>query len=448
MMKPEAGVKAARSEGPPRQGPRPLGLHLSLAASTWVSSRAALPLSKNGSLPWSPALGEAGAGLNASLAKADPDGLGQALDREIRRRSAALLTGIETYRRHPYRRRLVDPPPLWSEGTTKLRDYGRLGQGSATGQRGKARRGKGRRGRVGRGKSGADGLPLLVVPSLINRAYILDLAEDTSLLRWLAEAGFRPFLVDWDRPGAEERGFTLTDYICGRLDSALDVILEECGRPPVVLGYCMGGLLALALALRRQDDLAGLALLATPWDFHAVDAARAGTLGRSAVGFAPLFEVLGEMPVDLIQALFASLDPLMAARKFAAFARLDGANPKADRFVALEDWLNDGVPLAAAVARECLGGWYGENSPAKGRWRVAGRPVDPGLLRLATLVLVPGQDRIVAPASAAALAAAIPGAETLVPKIGHIGMVVGSGARALVWQPLLTWLSARAESLR
>ncbi len=31
----------------------------------------------------------------------------------------------------------------------------------------------------------------------------------------------------------------------------------------------MGGLLALALALRQPADIACLALLATPWDFHA-----------------------------------------------------------------------------------------------------------------------------------------------------------------------------------
>ena len=34
-----------------------------------------------------------------------------------------------------------------------------------------------------------------------------------------------------------------------------------------------------------------------------------------------------------------------------------------------EDWLNDGVPLAAAVARLCLGEWYGGNTTASGSWR-------------------------------------------------------------------------------
>ena len=110
------------------------------------------------------------------------------------------------------------------------------------------------------------------------------------------------------------------------------------------------------------------------------------------------------------------------------------------RFVALEDWLNDGVPLPAAVARETLGGWYGANAPARGAWRVAGEAVTPGRLRVPCFVAAPGRDRIVPPASALALAAAIPGAVAHQPASGHIGMVAGARAEAELWSPLLDWL--------
>jgi polyhydroxyalkanoate synthase len=146
----------------------------------------------------------------------------------------------------------------------------------------------------------------------------------------------------------------------------------------------------------------------------------------------------------MIQALFAGLDPQLVTRKFLAFSRLDPASPKAVAFVALEDWLNDGVPLAAPVARECLAGWYGENTTARGIWRISGRPVEPGALDLPCLCVIPAQDRIVPPDSARALAEAIPGAETMIPSLGHIGMVTSAGARDQVWRPLLAWLKARA----
>jgi polyhydroxyalkanoate synthase len=66
--------------------------------------------------------------------------------------------------------------------------------------------------------------------------------------------------------------------------------------------------------------------------------------------------------------------------------------------------------------------------------------VRPGDLDMPALVVVPKRDRIVPPASAAALAEAIPGAERLVPPAGHIGMVVGGAGPRHLWRPLADWL--------
>ncbi len=399
-----------------RHGPRPLPLHLGIAALTWTSSLAALPSLRSGSLSWNPTLGDASR-LEAELEKVAPEAFAQAVGLAVQRRMAALAAGIQAYLDHPYRRELTDPPAIWRDGHTRLLDYG---------------------------KPGAAGPAVLVVPSLINRAYILDLTERFSLVRWLADQGFRPYLVDWGSPGAEERGFSLTDYVVGRLEAALDAVIAADRRPPLAIGYCMGGLLALALAQRRQDDMAGLALMATPWDFHAEQALQGRLAAAGLPPLEPMMETLGELPVELIQGLFTALDPQLVLRKFLAFSRLKRDSAAARDFVALEDWLNDGVPLAAPVARECIAGWYGENTTTQGRWRIAGRAVDPGALVLPCLCLIPAQDRIVPPASATALAKAIPDAEMLTPSIGHVGMVVSARAKRQVWSPLARWLKDKA----
>jgi polyhydroxyalkanoate synthase len=343
----------------------------------------------------------------------------------VARRGAAVLDGIEAYRKHPYSRDLADPPVLWSEGTTRLLDYGGAPEASDSA-----------------------GPPVLFVPSLINRAYVLDLSREVSLLRWLAARGFRPLLVDWDRPGPEERRYSLTDYIAGRLEAALDAALEATGDRMPVVGYCMGGTLALALAQRRRRDISGLCLMATPWDFHADQAAQARLVAKAMLPFVPVIESLGEMPTDLIQVLFAALDPQLAARKFATFGRLPQNTDKARAFVALEDWLNDGVPMAAGVARECLFGWYGENMTATGDWRIAGRVVDPSRVDMPVLSLIPANDRIVPPASSQALAERLPHGEAFQPPLGHIGMVVSSGARLKLWEPMAEWLARLSPAAR
>lgn len=395
---------------PLRLGPRPLPLHLASAATLWMSSRAALPLLSNGLLPWRPELAEAGNALRQSLAGIAPEAFAAAVDAELRTRGDCFLSGLERYRRHPYRRAEAELPVLWQEGATRLVDYRPAG-----------------------------GAPVLVVPSLINRAYILDLGPDKSLLRFLAAAGLRPLLVDWGKPGALERGFDLTDYVAGRLDRAAEAA-AALGAPFAVLGYCMGGLLALALAERRPALVAALALLATPWDFHAERAGQARLVGEIAEPLARSFALLGEVPVDMLQLLFAALDPLLALRKFSRFAMLRPGSAEERDFVAVEDWLNDGVPLALPVARECLAGWYGANTPGRGAWHIAGRAVLPERVAAPSLVIVPAQDRIVPPRTAAALASLLPRAERLTPRLGHIGMMVAHEAPEAVWRPLADWL--------
>lgn len=425
-------------QGEVRQGPRPLPLHLTTALNSWLSSQAALPLLKNGSIDWRPEVAARAAALSRQLAnavaqqqkaapgenersqkrsspgpQAGPFDL--AVTQEIFHRLHGLAAGIKAYRRHPYQRKLPTPPVLWRDGTTRLLDFRPDG-----------------------------GQPVLFVPSLVNRAYILDLSAEHSLLRWLAaETGLRPLLVDWDAPGAAERKFTLTDYISGRLDAAFDAALAESpgGAPIAVAGYCMGGLLALALAIRRQASVSRLALLATPWDFHTERVAQAEAAGRAVSAAEGLLEAFGALPVDVIQSMFAGLDPFLVLRKFIAFAQFDPASSKAEQFVALEDWLNDGVPLAAPVARECLAGWYGENTPHCLQWRVDGEIVDPAAFAKPALALVPQRDRIVPPKSANALGDALPAATVKTLPFGHIGMVAGARAKSAVWEPLAQWLS-------
>jgi polyhydroxyalkanoate synthase len=400
-----------------RAGPRPLPLHLLTHASTLMGSRLALPLLSSGSLPWKPHLAARAEEIRRSLAGAGADAaeaFSSALDAEAASRHAAFLDGIQAYRHHPYHRHMEPMPVLWREGTSRLLDY--------------------------RAPGAASGVPVLVVPSLINRAYILDLSERRSLLRYLAAKGMRPFLLDWDAPGAEEREFTLTDYVAGRLGRALERVAEETGERPALVGYCMGGMLALACALLRPEQVRSVTLIATPWDFAAGRESHAAMMRALKEPLGALIKSAGHVPVDLLQAMFSGGDPNLVARKFQAFARLARRSAKARDFVALEDWANDGVPLAGPVALECLFGWYGANDPAEGRWAVAGTPVRPELTSVPTLLVVPEKDRIVPPASAMALARLIPGAKVMTVKGGHVGMLTGPRAKTDVYAPLAKWV--------
>lgn len=388
-----------------RRGPRPLLLHLSLA---WMRSSGLTAASLN----WN-----TGSPNSWHLEPPDPQILQRAIE-ETLQADRALIAGIAAYRRADYVRRLQDPPCLWEEGESRLLDYG--GAGPA----------------------------VLFVPSLINRAYILDLMEEGSMLRWLAGQNLHPYLLDWGWPGEAERAFTLTDYVAGRLERALAAI----PGPVVLAGYCMGGLLALAAALRqpgadmarinkaRTHKVRALGLLATPWDFWAADAPAARRVAECLPALEPVMRLAGTLPIDALNTLFAMIDPFGVGDKYRDFAGQDKTAPRAKKFVAMEDWLADGVPLAAPVARETLAGWYGANTPARGAWRVAGLAMDPADLNIPAFCAIPARDRLVPAASARALAARLKQVAVIEPPAGHIGMVAGNHAQTALWEPFARWL--------
>lgn len=407
-----------------RMGPRPLPLHLSMAMTLFGSSPAALTNLTNASADWNknwlhPSLHDKAEALAADIRAAtaqadDASALPDAVAAETRHRIGLFLKGVEDYRRHPYRRTLTDPPAAWDTGESRLLDYGATGKGP----------------------------PVLLVPSLINRAYVLDLAEDSSFARWLAGAGLHPYLMDWGYPGPAEAGFGIADY-AARLGDALTVLNERHGRPVHMVGYCMGGLLTLAATMHHPARVARQVLLATPWDFHGDDGRQATILKTMLPMVEPVMDRFGLLPTDVLQMFFALLDPTMGVRKFSRFAGMDPDGAAAQAFVALEDWLNDGVPLSGPAARECLRGWYLENATGTGDWRVGDRPVRPADCATETLCLIPSGDRIVPPQSAQGLARALPRARALIPALGHIGMMVGRKARTEVWQPAANFLLQR-----
>ncbi|MBT6096112.1 MAG: alpha/beta fold hydrolase [Rhodospirillaceae bacterium] len=398
-----------------RMGPRPLPLHLATQTLALMSSLAALPLLKNGSLSWNPNLASAAAELTKAIDGIDTESFARAVQDEALRRLDAFTAGVKLYQASTREPRPPEPTVIWQSGSARLLDYGDGAEADDAAQ------------------------PILVIPSLVNRGYVLDLSTDRSLLRDLAGRGFRPLLMDWGVPGTGERAYSLTDYITGPLQNAFDFVTAD-GAKPAVVGYCMGGNLALALSARNRGRVGALALLATPWDFQAGQEAYLPVLAAMAPALEAIIETLGVLPTDLLQAMFAGLNPDGVGLKFRHFATLPAGSPKAREFIALEDWLNDGVPLAGPVARECLFDWYLDNTPATGHWRVAGEAVDPGTLNLPTLVIVPNDDYIVPPEGAKPLARLVPGAHLKTVKAGHIGMVAGRRARSVLYTPLGTWL--------
>ena len=225
---------------------------------------------------------------------------------------------------------------------------------------------------------GGDGPPVLFVPSLINPPNVLDLGATARCCAGSRRAGRRVLLLDWGWPGADARG-AVGRRPC-RARSLLPLI-AALGEPADLVGYCLGGTMALAAA--RPAPARSVATIAAPWHFAGFpDEAR----GRRSRGSGPSAQptVAGARPAADGGAAERLLEPRSGPhrRQVRGLRRHWRRQREARTFVTLEDWANDGPPLAGAAAREMFEDLFARRpAPARGAWRVGGAIVDPARAR-------------------------------------------------------------------
>lgn len=273
---------------------------------------------------------------------------------------------------------------------------------------------------------GGSGAPVVLVPSLINPPDVLDLDEAASLASAIASGGRNALLLDWGR--ADSR---LDLDLAGHVEQLLLPLVESLGRPPALVGYCLGGTMAVAAA--DLVPVERVATLAAPWHFSRYPPDGRESLLKLWDSARPAAERLRALPMEVLQSAFWSLDPERTVAKFAQFAELPRGSAKAKRFVTLEDWANEGEALPYAAARELIEDLFGLDLPGKGGWRVGGRTATDDVACPVINITASG-DRITPAATA-------PGGEAVQLEAGHVGMVVGS-ARHELYRKLNDFLAA------
>lgn len=89
--------------------------------------------------------------------------------------------------------------------------------------------------------------PLLMVPPPLNRFYLLDLTERSSLVRYALDQGMQVFMLSWRNPEASHREWGFNQYV-GACDQALETARKLTAAKAInLMGVCAGGLLALLL---------------------------------------------------------------------------------------------------------------------------------------------------------------------------------------------------------
>jgi len=198
-------------------------------------------------------------------------------------------------------------------------------------------------------------VPLLLVWSLINRFYILDLAPGRSFVEYAVGRGIPVFVTSWRNPTTAQAHWDLDTYARALLD-AMDAVREISGSEQIgTVGLCAGGQLLAAtlahLAATGDDRVAYACFGVSQLDMSVPNvagmamhpaltgAARAGTMASGVVDGRD------------IAAVFAWLRPNELVWNYWVNNYLMGQDPPAFDILA---WNADTTRLAGAVQRDLL----------------------------------------------------------------------------------------------
>jgi polyhydroxyalkanoate synthase len=122
-------------------------------------------------------------------------------------------------------------------------------------------------------------IPLLLVPPMINKFYIADIAPGRSMLEHFVGAGQQCFTISWRNPDERHADWGLDDYVSAVLESLAAVETISGAERSHVMGLCAGGITASCavghLAAKGElERIAGLTL-----GVCVLDNANAGTVG-------------------------------------------------------------------------------------------------------------------------------------------------------------------------
>jgi len=287
--------------------------------------------------------------------------------------------------------------------------------------------------------------PVLLVPSLINRYYVLDLLPGKSFAEYLVAQGHDVLVIDWGTPGDEDRFLEFDDIVDRYIGRAVRLSSRMSGGSKVhMLGYCMGGTMAAIHASVRPDLVASLTAVAAPIRF--TDDGMLSSWSRTpTVDVRSIVEANGNVPWQLMQSAFHLLRPTLSLSK--AVHLLDRAwdDEYLDGFLALETWGSDNVSFPGAAYVRYIQELYREDRFLAGTFSLSGKPAKLENIRCPTLAITFEHDNIVPWASAKVLVDRVGATDKEWMHLpgGHVGAMVSKSAAKGLWPKISAWWAAR-----
>jgi polyhydroxyalkanoate synthase subunit PhaC len=221
-------------------------------------------------------------------------------------------------------------------------------------------------------------VPLLIVPPVINKFYILDIAPGRSMIEYFVEQGQQVFIISWRNPQARHRDWGLDTYGAAIVE-ALVAVQKIAGTDSVhLLGTCSGGILAAMTAahltdIGEVDRIASLALAVTVLDQTRAGSALAMMSDRAAQAAIRVSARKGYLDGRALAEMFAWLRPTDLVWRYWVNNYVQGRPPAP--FDVLF-WNADATRMAAALHRDFVLMGLTNALVTPGALSMLGSPVD------------------------------------------------------------------------
>lgn len=286
--------------------------------------------------------------------------------------------------------------------------------------------------------------PILVVYSLINRHYILDLLPDISIINNLLRQGFDVYATDWGTPLTEDSQMSLENYAHDYVEKAVDKIKETTGIGKVNLfGYCWGGILALIYSCLHPENVKNLVLHATPTEIKGSETVEKWA---TAINADKLVEAYGNVPGFFLNMAFVLRNPAEMFLKYWRYFSEPRSMSEMMQFFSIETWLYDSVPIIGKVYREIINQIYKANLLIKNQMKVDGEKVNLNNITMPLLNIIGTEDDLVPPESSKRIMDVVPSSDKKLIEFptGHVGLCISQRAHEELWPEVGSWLARRS----
>jgi polyhydroxyalkanoate synthase len=283
--------------------------------------------------------------------------------------------------------------------------------------------------------------PILVVGSLINRHYILDLLPETSIIRHFQQLGFDVYATDWRMPTIKDEDMPLASYAHDFLENAVDKVEEVTGSRNVTLfGYCWGGILSLIYSAIHPKDVKNLILHATPVDFGKPPTVLESWIKDLDVK--KFVNTFGNVPSSFLNIAFILRNPLEAALKYPFYFSQPRSIKEITQFFAVESWLYDSVPIIGKTFEKIIEDIYKKNLLIQNKMMLGDNLVDLKKITMPVLNIVGTNDDLVSAESSRTITDVISSKDkkTLEFPTGHVGLCISKTAHKKLWPEVGKWL--------